>query len=100
MSKYRNRYFLFGILLLLGGAQFRMIDSFLLNESTTRVLAKVTKTSPVADNSMMGNIFWKVAPTPRKRIQPPRWLGLAMIAMGSVIGFHALAIPRYRGGHD
>lgn len=96
MSKYRNRYFLFGILLLLGGVQFRMIDSFLLNESTTRVLAKVTKTTPVADNSMIDSLFWKVAPAPRKRIQPPRWLGLAMIAMGSVIGFHALAIPRYR----
>ena len=100
MSKYRNRYFLFGVLLLLGGVQFRMIDSFLLNESTTRVLAKVTKSSPVADNTMAGNLFWSVAPAPRKRVQPPRWLGLAMIAMGSVIGFHALAIPRYHGGHD
>ncbi|NND99318.1 MAG: hypothetical protein HKN47_18520, partial [Pirellulaceae bacterium] len=62
MSKYRNRYFLLGILLMLTGAQFRMIDSFVLNEPTTKVLAKVTRSSPVADNSTMGSLIWRVAP--------------------------------------
>ncbi len=36
MSMYRNRYFLLGVLLLLLGIQFRMVDSFVLNESATR----------------------------------------------------------------
>ncbi len=97
MSYYRNRYFLLGLLLMLLGAQFRMIDSFVLNEPTTKLLAKVTK-SPIAEDTTAGSIFWRVAPTEmtRKRIHPPRWLGLAMMAVGAVFSFHAVALPRYR----
>ena len=93
MSLYRNRYFLLGILLILLGIQFRMVDSFVLNERATRALARVTKSGPVADNASSFMMF--VYPKPMKRIEPPRWLGLAMIAMGSVVGLHALSIPRY-----
>ncbi|TWU49675.1 hypothetical protein [Rubripirellula reticaptiva] len=94
MSMYRNRYFLAGILLILLGIQFRMVDSFLLNESTTRALARVTKSTPVADNSTMSSFLMQVHPKPMKRVTPPRWLGLAMIAVGVVCSSHALAIPR------
>ncbi len=94
MSMYRNRYFLLGILLLLLGIQFRMVDSFVLNERATRTLARVTKSTPVADNSGMSSFMMSVYPKPTKRVQPPRWIGLAMIAVGSVISLHALSIPR------
>ncbi len=96
MSLYRNRYFLLGILLILLGIQFRMVDSFVLNESATRALARITKTGPVADSSGMTSMMMFVYPTPKKRIEPPRWLGLAMLAVGSVISLHALSIPRHR----
>lgn len=96
MSMYRNRYFLAGILLLLLGIQFRMVDSFVLNESATRALARITKSSPVADNSGMTDMLMQMYPKPTKRIQPPRWLGLAMITVGAVISCHALAIPKHR----
>ncbi len=96
MSMYRNRYFLLGILLLLLGVQFRMVDSFVLNERATRVLARVTKTAPVADNSGMSSLMMFVTPTVTKRIYPPRWLGMAMIAIGSVISLHALSVPGNR----
>ncbi|QDT06603.1 hypothetical protein K227x_50140 [Rubripirellula lacrimiformis] len=95
MSMYRNRYFLAGILLILLGVQFRMVDSFVLNESTTRALARVTKSTPVADNSSMTSFMMQVHPKPMKRVTPPRWLGLAMIAVGAVIGCHAIVIPRH-----
>ena len=98
MSRYRNRYFLAGILLVLLGAQFRMIDSFLLNESATRVLAKVSR-QPIASNqTRFGSFFWNNAPSNlvMKQIHPPRWLGLAMMAVGVVFSFHAIAIPGYR----
>ena len=94
MSMYRNRYFLAGILLVLLGIQFRMIDSFVLNESATRVLARVTKKT-TADTSGMSSMLMNVYPTQTQRIEPPRWLGLAMIAVGAVISFHAIAIPRH-----
>jgi len=95
MSMYRNRYFLLGVLLILLGIQFRMVDSFVLNESTTRTLAKVTKTQPIANNQALSSFFMEVHPNPKKRVKPPRWLGLAMITVGSVITLHALAIPRH-----
>lgn len=98
MSRYRNRYFLAGILLVLLGAQFRMIDSFLLNESATKVLAKVTRQPIASSESRVGAFFWNHAPKNMvmKRIHPPRWLGLAMMAVGAVFSFHAIAIPGYR----
>ncbi|NNE00705.1 MAG: hypothetical protein HKN47_25600 [Pirellulaceae bacterium] len=95
MSMYRNRYFLLGILLLLLGIQFRMVDSFVLNESATRALARLNKETSVADNSAMSNFMMQIYPKPTKRVQPPRWLGLALIAVGAVICCHAVAIPRY-----
>ncbi len=96
MSRYRNRYFLAGILLVLLGIQFRMVQSFVLNESTTRVLAKVTRTQVVADNTIFGGLMNRVTGPPRKRVTPPRWFGLAMICIGTVICFHSFAIPAYR----
>jgi hypothetical protein len=94
MSMYRNRYFLAGVLLVLLGIQFRMVDSFVLNESATRTLARVTKKTSVADNSSMSSIMMSIYPNPRKRVEPPRWLGLSMITVGAIISCHALAIPK------
>ena len=98
MSMYRNRYFLAGLLLILLGIQFRMVHSFVLNEQATRVLARVTKSTPVADNSSMTSLWLNVHPKPMKRVELPRWIGLAMIAAGAVVSCHALVIPRHR--HD
>ena len=95
MSVYRNRYFLAGVLLVLLGVQFRMIHSFVLNEPTTRALAKVTKTASVTEPSTMTDMFLRVHPKPTKQVTPPRWFGLSLIAVGVVISCHALAIPRH-----
>lgn len=97
MSITRNRYFLLGILLVLLGIQFRMIDSFVLKERASRVLARFNKTTPVADNSGMSSMLMQIYPKPVNRIRPPRWMGLAMITLGAVISFHALVIPKQAG---
>ena len=94
MSMYRNRYFLAGILLILVGIQFRMVDSFVLNESATRALARITKSDDVASTMGMSSILNSVYPVSRKRVEPPRWLGLALIASGSIMACHAVAIPK------
>ena len=90
----RNRYFLIGMLLILIGIQFRMVESVVLNEQTTRALARVTNTKAVASSDMMSSLLMQVYPSPKKRIAPPRWIGLAMIAVGAVVSLHAIAIPR------
>ncbi|MEO1614217.1 MAG: hypothetical protein AAFV88_00115 [Planctomycetota bacterium] len=97
MSLYRNRYFLAGLLLILLGLQFRRVESFVLNEPTTRLMARMTNTPLVDNSTTLGAIFEPVTPAPKKRVRPPRWLGLSMIAVGAVVSMHALIIPRHRG---
>lgn len=96
MEFTRNRYFMSGMLLILLGIQFRMVHSFVLNEPATRTLIKLSKNGPVAANntSPLNTLFMQVTPSPRKQVVPPRWLGLAMVAVGVVISLHALAMPR------
>jgi disulfide bond formation protein DsbB len=96
MEFTRNRYFMAGMLLILLGIQFRMVHSFVLNEPATRTLIKLSKNAPVAAStpSTFNQFFMQVTPSPRKQVVPPRWLGLAMVAVGVVISLHALAMPR------
>jgi hypothetical protein len=94
MAAYRNRYFLLGILLILLGLQFRMVESFVLNDRATRVLSRVTETKSVADNSGFTSLMSYISPAEARRIEPPRWLGMALIAVGAVVSLHALSIPR------
>ena len=94
MEMTRNRYFLIGVLLVLLGTQFRMIDSFVLNEPTTRALANMSRNNAPTTGDSFSSFLMQVHPKPTKRVHPPRWLGLAMIAVGSVVSLHAIAIPR------
>jgi hypothetical protein len=96
MQMTRNRYFLIGMLLILLGVQFRMVESVVLNAPTTKALARVTKDTPVASNDFISNLMMQVS-SPTKRVAPPRWLGLAMIAVGAVVALHALALPKNHG---
>lgn len=89
----RNRYFLIGVLLILLGCQFRLVQSVVLNEPTTRALARVTHQKPVASSDMMSAFLMDVS-RPTKQISPPRWLGLASIAVGAVLTLHSIAMPR------
>jgi hypothetical protein len=95
MQFTRNRYFMAGVLLFMLGVQFRFVQSFVLNEPTTRTLAKITKQTPVASSSpSMTSFLMQVHPSPKKRVEPPRWLGLAMVAVGAVVALHAMAMPK------
>ncbi|QDV62654.1 MULTISPECIES: hypothetical protein [Crateriforma] len=90
----RNRYFLLGVLLILLGIQFRMVESFVLNEPTTRTLAKVSQKTAAQPDYNMQSFFMQVHPKPTKRVELPRWLGMAMITVGAVVSLHAIAMPR------
>lgn len=90
----RNRYFALGIILFFLGIQFRMVDSFVLNESTTRALHRFAKQSQIAVSGGMTEMYMNVAPSPKKTLRPPNWMGWVFLTTGAVIGLHALAIPR------
>ncbi|MCA9132457.1 MAG: hypothetical protein KDA45_04860 [Planctomycetales bacterium] len=92
----RNRYFMIGILLFLLGIQFRMVESFVLNETSTRALAKMVKDSPLASQDFGTQLYLEVHPSPKKKVQPPHWLGWALLSSGGVICLHAMVLPKTR----
>ncbi len=90
----RNRYFMVGLLIFLMGVQFRMVESFVLNESSTRALARIAKDTQLASTDTATEMYLNLAPSPRKTVKPPNWLGWALLTMGGVCCLHALALPR------
>lgn len=75
----RNRILLAGLLLFLVGVQFRVVSSFTLNERSSQFVAARLGGGAAAMAS------WDAAPPLRKVIEPPRWLGLAMMSLGAVL---------------
>jgi hypothetical protein len=90
----RNRYFALGVILFFIGIQFRMVESFVLSEQSTRALHRFARQSQIASNNGMTDMYMSVAPSPKKTIQPPPWLGWALLTAGGVISLHALALPK------
>jgi hypothetical protein len=76
------------------GLQFRLVDSFVLNESSTRALHKFAQSSKIADNNnMAANIYMDVG-APRKSVKPPNWVGFVLLTVGGVMSLHAMVLPR------
>ena len=93
MDLDRNRYFMLGVILFLLGLQFRLVDSFVLNESSTRALHRFSQRVNVADNSLATNVYMQVG-APKKNLRPPNWLGFVLLTVGGVMSLHALVLPR------
>ena len=89
----RNRYFMFGVVLFLLGLQFRVVDSFVLNENSTRALHRFSKSANIADSNLATNPYMQVA-APKKSLRPPNWLGFVLLSVGGVICLHAMVLPR------
>jgi len=79
MVANRHRLLLAGLLLFLLGLQFRVVDSFTLNERSSHFVAARLGGGPQQQPAV-----WQ-APPLRKIVQPPRWLGLAMMSVGAVL---------------
>ena len=90
----RNRYFMIGVLLFLLGIQFRMVDSFVLNEASTKALARFARDTQLAAQDVGTEIYMNVHPSPKKTIRPPHWLGWALLTAGGVISLHAMVLPK------
>ena len=93
MDFNRNRYFMLGVLLLLLGIQFRMVHSFVLNETGTRALGRFAKEAQLVSQSFTTDLYLNVHPNPRKTIQPPHWLGWVLLTAGGVICLHSMILP-------
>ena len=95
MELNRNHYFMAGVVLLLLGVQLRLVDSYVLNEDSTRLLT--ARGEPSLTN--IRPLFQAVAAPSRKVIRPPESLGWALMSIGSVLILHALAMKGPGGDH-
>jgi hypothetical protein len=76
MALNRNHLLLAGLLLFFLGVQFRLVSSFTLNERSSHFVAARLGGGPQPAS-------WQ-APPLRKVVEPPRWLGLALMSVGAV----------------
>jgi hypothetical protein len=85
MTQTRQHLLLAGLLLFLLGVQFRVVDSFTLNERSTHFVA-----ARLGGGPQQAAASWQ-APALRKVVQPPRWLGLALMSVGAVLTVKSLS---------
>ena len=86
MQLKRHHLLLIGLLLFFFGMQFRMVDSFTLNDRSSHFVA-----AQLGDSGGQQQSLWQNA-LARKVVQPPRWLGLALMSIGSVLTLKSLAM--------
>ncbi len=85
----KNQFILIaGLLMFLMGVQFRMLGSFTLSERSSHFVAAQMGGAPHQQPSVWGN-----SPG-RKVVEPPRWLGLALMSCGSVLTLKGIALAR------
>ena len=94
MEFNRYHYFVVGLIVLLFGIQLRLVESYLLNEETTRWLMQQSGDAGVQVVSKVTEHLPTAGGGPRKTVVPPDWLGWAMISFGSVLVLHSLALPK------
>jgi hypothetical protein len=94
MDITRNQFFLVGLLLLLLGVQFRLIESIELTPELTQLLADRTS-KPLASVSTAAQSLIPGDRTMVKRtVRPPEWLGWFLASIGGVLILHSLAMKK------
>ena len=100
MEFNRNQFFMAGMLILLLGVQFRSVDTLVLNERTTQFLAQRMQAWKQPQMASTGDFSTSLAasgPIGNHRLQPPKWLGWALVSVGSVLVLHSLSLKKPGG---
>jgi hypothetical protein len=100
MDLNRNQIFMAGLVLFLLGIQLRMVEAFVLNEKATQFLAQriqQLKGNQVASTSDLPTLFAAQSPIAKKRVEPPKWIGWALVSVGTVLILHSLALKKPGG---
>jgi len=84
----RQHILLLGLLLFFAGVQFRMVESFTLSERSSHFVSAQLEQGGQSQQNLWGNM------PGRKVVEPPRWLGLALMSVGAVLTLKSLSMNR------
>lgn len=87
----RPQIYLAGLIVLLLGVQFRLVDSIVLNEPATKFVAERFESGELATTAP--NWFAQALPV-KKTITPPKWIGWSLLSVGGVMVLHSLAMRK------
>lgn len=88
----RPQMYMAGLVVLLLGLEFRIVDSVVLNEQTTRFMAERFDSGELATTAP--NWFAANMPLVKKSFTPPKWIGWSFLSIGGVMVLHSLVMRR------
>ena len=100
MELNRNHYFMIGIVALLVGIQFRMVDAYVLTEEASKVVTKYVKNAKAEQRQQNPpTLFFFSEPPPilipkQHKWHPPKSIGWFLVSGGAVLILHSLAMKR------
>jgi hypothetical protein len=96
MEVNRNQFFMAGVVILLLGLQLRAVEAFTLNRECSQFLATrlPQKGNSGPATTTLTSFTAAASPAPLRTVRPPRWLGYALLSVGSVLILHSLAMKR------
>ena len=97
MEINRNQYFLAGLVILMLGVQFRMVEAYVLNEPASEYLQERYAEKEFASRNPLPMFLAAASPPTLQTIRPPTWLGWACLSAGIVLVLHSLAMKKPGG---
>jgi len=94
MEITRNQYYMAGLVLLLLGIQFRMIESVELKDQFAKFIAERTDHPLISVSSQSPLLAPVEGAAINRLVHPPEWIGWMLASLGSVLVLHSLAMPK------
>ncbi len=94
MDITRNQWFFAGLVLLLLGLEFNMVETFQLNGKFSQLLAERTNHPVASVNAATPALLQSDNPPVQKIWNPPEWLGWSLLSIGSVLILHSWGMKK------
>jgi hypothetical protein len=94
MDVNRNQVWLAGLVLLFLGLEFKSMDSLVLNQKATKMLAEQSNHPLAAASNTAQAMIGAEAPLPPHTIRLPDSIGWSLLSLGAVLVLHSVTMPK------